>query len=460
MKKTFRLIAAIALTAAMCLSLCVEGLAADEDNVTVSAVLDVDSIDLGGQDGTVYLTLSMSAQHAIDSAEFVLISDIPGFSVSSPTNTPDGFMEFDKDSHAYSWMAASDVTVDALGTFAITIPADTEPGKYSIGFKNMNLSANMEYWKEEASGSTQLEIIGMASGPQFEKHSLVLSGEIGVNFFMKLPGDADDYTESFVRFTVGEKSIDCAFDPQFTDVSGTLYGFTCYVNSVQMADIIHAEFNWDGGAVEQDYSVAQYVEEYRKVSGEYDETVGALVEAMADYGHFAQIFLAEANGWTVGVEHAAMKVNAISAYTQEQKTDAADGLENYEITRDCSDSEVEKVLVSLTMDSSTDINLLLELSGDFSGPVTCSVNNWESFSTSRSGDRYRIKLKGIPAKRLGEEYLVDVSAGGNFTIAVSALSYANALLKSEIYGTQESAVNAATALYRYCRAAEAYALAQ
>ncbi|MBQ9433359.1 MAG: putative Ig domain-containing protein, partial [Synergistaceae bacterium] len=86
--------------------------------------------------------------------------------------------------------------------------------------------------------------------PEFRTHSLLLSGQIGVNFYMNLP-DADkfDYTNTYMDFGIagGSSTPPQYFDPEFMNKKKTYYGFRCYINSVQMADKITATFNYGDG---------------------------------------------------------------------------------------------------------------------------------------------------------------------------------------------------------------------
>ena len=100
--------------------------------------------------------------------------------------------------------------------------------------------------------------------PVFKKQSLVLTGQIGVNFFMDLPEiDGVDYSESYMTFEISGKGTTTekdVYDSAFKNITGEYYGFTCYVNSIQMADTITATFHYgDGQTVENKYSVAQYM---------------------------------------------------------------------------------------------------------------------------------------------------------------------------------------------------------
>ena len=147
--------------------------------------------------------------------------------------------------------------------------------------------------------------------PSFKTHSLVLTGLIGINFYLNLPENAGmDYSDSYIEFAISGKDGSITqdrFDPQDRNVTGEYYGFTCYVNSIQMADDITATFHYgDGQSITETYSVAKYIEDFAGVRSSYDEATINVVQAMADYGYFMQKVLSAANGWQLGIDHKEM----------------------------------------------------------------------------------------------------------------------------------------------------------
>ena len=72
-----------------------------------------------------------------------------------------------------------------------------------------------------------------------------------------------------------------------------------------------------------------------------------------------------------------------------------------------------------------------------------------------------LQIRDIPVHELGMMHTIAVTAGGNFTVKVAALSYVNTVLKSEaasIGGVDIATMrNGVTALYEYYDAAMTYA---
>ena len=148
--------------------------------------------------------------------------------------------------------------------------------------------------------------------PEFKTRSLLLSGQIGVNFFMNLPEiEGVDYSESYMTFSItgrGTTTERDDFDLNFRDQSGKgYYGFTCFVNSIQMADTITATFHYGNGkTVSTDYSVATYIAYFDDHHTGFPNATFNLIKAIGDYGHYSQPFLSEENDWIIGKDYAEM----------------------------------------------------------------------------------------------------------------------------------------------------------
>jgi hypothetical protein len=87
---------------------------------------------------------------------------------------------------------------------------------------------------------------------------------------VELPGELADYEGSYMTFECNGLDADpVPPDPEFRNAKG-YYGFTCYVNTLQMAEKITAVFHYGKGnaeTVEDTYSVREYV---RKVDHLYN----------------------------------------------------------------------------------------------------------------------------------------------------------------------------------------------
>ena len=298
--------------------------------------------------------------------------------------------------------------------------------------------------------------------PSFKTHSLVLSGRIGVNFFMDLPTiEGVDYAESYMTFEISGKGTVPAdpvpFDPTHTNAKSTYYSFTCYVNSIQMADTITATFHYgDGLTVSETYSIRQYIASFDAYlaahPGAYDDVTVNLVHALADYGHFVQPFLSAARGWTIGSgddQYAEMDTVYTTEYNiNTVKTAVAD----YGIQRTMS-ADIAGISYSLLMDSDTAIYLYFKPIADYDGGFT--VDGYTA--TKQKDGRYLVKIPNIGAHKLGDPYTVVVTTtNGESTVKVSALSYVKGILNAEAYQDNSAAQYAAASIYHYYAAAAAY----
>lgn len=305
--------------------------------------------------------------------------------------------------------------------------------------------------------AVSVSVRGETSVPAFRSHSLLLSGQIGVNFYMDLPElDGVDYADSYMDFTVCTDTQTAAYDAEKTNSSGTYYGFTCYINSVQMADTITAVFHYgDGQTVRETYSVAEYVKTFQTYASSFDENTQNLINALADYGHYIQPFLANVRNWTIGADHAAM--DGVTEYTDADVEAAAEAVKDYNVVHESNGSGVEQVTFSLYLDTDTSIYFYVKPASDFSGEVTAAIDGGSDNAAEAMEDgRYRIAVPGIAAHLLGTDYTVNVSAGSDFTITASAMAYVNSVLHSGAYAEDADALYAMTALYRYYAAAAAY----
>ncbi len=300
--------------------------------------------------------------------------------------------------------------------------------------------------------------------PSFKTTSLVLSGQIGVNFFMNLPeADGADYENSYMTFSVqhGKITERADFDPNFMNSTKTLYGFKCYINAIQMAEPITATFHYVKGGVEKTtdntFAVKDYFTEFDKITSEnpyaFSDEMKALIMSLADYGHYVQPFLAEANGWTLGTDYALMD----KFYTESYDIDAIKTAASFHAARynDQTEGDLKSLLMSLALDSSTTIVVTVKTSDEYRGTVTASIDGGEASPMSRvSKGKYRIKIIGIPSHELSKIHTITVTTteGHTADASFSALSYIAPALN---YYTDDAAVqNAMASIYMYSNAAD------
>lgn len=292
--------------------------------------------------------------------------------------------------------------------------------------------------------------------PAFKSHSLVLEGQIGVNFYMELPEiEGCNYADSYMTFTIehGTCTERDNYDAGHLNNKG-YYGFTCYVSAIQMAETITATFHYTVNGEEktlapETYSVKQYFEFYNTNKNSFNEKEQKLIEALADYGHYAQIFLAASNDWTIGTDYANMNIVYTNSY---DFATVQNGVASYAITKTKAE-DMDKISFSLIMDSDTEIRMFFKPVDGYEGDVTVTVNG-EAWTATKVGERYQVSIKNIAAHQLGNEYRIVVTTANDTTVTVYALSYATITLSAS--ASTDAAKNAMAALYYYSEAAKAY----
>jgi hypothetical protein len=306
----------------------------------------------------------------------------------------------------------------------------------------------------EANRSVTLNVSFLASEPAFRGHSLVLSGEIGVRFSMDLAAlTQSDINNSYMVFTVNGQQTQVNTSDAVL-LSDGRYQYTCFVNTLQMAEKVNAVFHYGVGGAEtavDQFSVEDYVKYVAAHPGDYTQATKDLACAIADYGHYAQIFLTEANG-IPGGKYASMDTCYTASYNTASVKTSVSG---YQLTVNKGSSKLgDDALMRLTFDSETALSVRLTVTDDT--PLTATAEwNGNTYYAEKQGDgAYIIKIPGIKASQLADVIAITGSAGGDFTAQVSALAYARSILNSDVMNA--NAKNAVSALYYYWRTADAY----
>ncbi len=306
-------------------------------------------------------------------------------------------------------------------------------------------------------GFTSLNILhddtlSLADGvPSFSKHSLVLSGQIGVDFYVTIP-EGIDTEGAYADFTVNGRTGTPAMLSNAVKTESGDYMFTCYINSVQMADTITAAFHYGNDeTITNEYSAKDYLDTVIN-DGTYPEKLVNLVKAIKDFGHYVQKPLADNNNWTIGTDHQEMDYANDDILSDSEEIKAS--LSAYEISRDFSGTGIESLMFDLELESETTINIYLYPEKDYAGAVNAYLEGSSANMAVKQQDgSYRITISGISAHLLGETQKINVEAEKNFAIEVSALSYAYAVIKSS---EDENLKKAVTALYKYYDATVKY----
>ena len=316
-------------------------------------------------------------------------------------------------------------------------------------------------WLNGTDGETEFEFWAVwieNDAPAFASHSLLLSGEIGVNFYMDLSGLSEaEKAASSMTFTVNGTEQTDVFDASHTNPGGNgYYGFTCTISSVQMADEITAVFHYGKDkSVIQVYSAKDYVDYVSENPGGYTANTRALVASLGSYGANVQPFLATSNGWTLGEAHTAMTGGV--SYDADALDTIRGTAANYAFGKDLGSSQVAKVSYSLDLQSKTDLRVYFTLQPGYTGAVTATLDGSPVTAARLSDGRYCVTVPSIAAHELGTAHSIVLSAGGACTVTVSALSYVDAALRSSSKVFANDTARAAVAsLYDYYAATANY----
>ena len=369
----------------------------------------------------------------------------------------------------------------ALGTatgatqpYTTSIPTATEAGTYYVWYKVKGDENHLDYVAE----TPVTVIIDPGHRPEIVGHSLVLTGSIGVRFYVSLPGEEwMNYSTCRMTFKLpGEEESRTMSLSDAEKVSITQNGetitcavFTCYVNAVQMADEITVRLEYtamlngsplpETEPVTETYSARQYIRAFRATGKAYDAKTRSLVRALAEYGYYAQLYLSKIRGWKLGAEeenpvHVAMDDYGYTpaSYTDADREAAKTALAKYAISVKRS-SKIEKVSFSLYLDSDTALHLYFTPAASYKGGAAATVDGAAAEVTKKDG-RFALEIPGISAHRLGNTFTVKLVNGGQTTtVKVSALSYVYAILNN---AKDSLAADAMIALYKYYQAAAAY----
>ena len=290
--------------------------------------------------------------------------------------------------------------------------------------------------------------------PYFAYHSLILSGQIGVEFYAHAPNGWNG-EELSAAFTIGgkpytEQVYDSELEVDIND--GHYYGFRCYISSVQMADEIQAVLKYSDDVVETEtYTAKEYLDGLIADTSYPEDTI-ALGKAIKNYGSYVQPVLAKANGWEINVDHA--KMDSEDAYTENDFDTVRTAVAGHVISKDIEGTGVSEIKYTLYLNAEKTIEVLLTPESGKS-ILNVKVNGGDN-GAEIEGGVYRVQIAGISAHKLGNVYTITGNAGGDrdFTVKVSALSYVQGALNDEKETVEMK--RAVTSLYKYYDATKTY----
>ena len=356
--------------------------------------------------------------------------------------------------------------VSATGTTTNTWYPDGMDNNYVVDAAH---SGNVTvYFRPDYTGGSDwhYNCLYIVARPTFKTQSLVLSGQIGLKFYVDLSMLSEsERSASYMTFAIKDsvasnnllRSITdrADFDENAKNSKG-YYAFTCLVSPIQMADVITATLHYgDDKIVERTYSIKQYLVTYDSNKDLFNAKLQTLTEALADYGHYTQLFLAEANHFTIGEKYADMDKFYTESYDIET---VKNEVESYAIVKqNDAAADITDITYSVSLEESPEINVYFKPVDGYTGTFTAKLGSSSVDATKQSDGRYLVTIPNISAHLLGKTYKVVVTTdSGTATVKVSVLSYVQGILNSEAYASNTKAQNAAASIYYYYKAAYAY----
>ncbi|MBR0150473.1 MAG: hypothetical protein IJP89_03825, partial [Synergistaceae bacterium] len=321
--------------------------------------------------------------------------------------------------------------------------------------------------------------------PEVAYHSMVLGGQISVMFYVYFPDDGKTTGDNLVTHENSTISfiMSGATEPEsyniwtneckktLTDGTHTFYGYECFISSIQMADDITVKLTctnndaYKDGVELQKYKASTYLSALKGEEAAQSVEAQALGVAIMDYGHYVQVMLNGKNGWKLGEDH-----EAIDAGSSELTESDANLLDTHSIisTKEAYDTNIAEMKFSLLLDYVTTLRLYLKKAEDYEGDITATLANGDTHTitakaeeTERTDDDvkgyYVLDIANIAAHELADKHIITITAGSqDFTVTLSALSYAKVILANESDTYDDAMKNAMTALCNYYTATTTY----
>ena len=268
-------------------------------------------------------------------------------------------------------------------------------------------------------------------GEHLEGYSLSLDGNIGVNFYMELDESVIADENAYMQFTLpdGEvTNVSISDAKQQTVNENTYYVFSCEIAAKEMNDTITAQIiTSDNEGEKYIYSVEDYIQYIRENSTGFDEKTLSLVEAMEEYGIYAEAYF---NNEKVNAspEMDAVTADTLAGHEKQTSGELPEGITYYGS--------------SLLLESNTTMRHYFK--------AVDGTDVSEYGFIEKDGYYYK-EISDISAGKLGTAQNIAV---GDYTISYSPMSYAYSVLNND--STDESLKDLVKALYLYKQAAEAY----
>ena len=349
----------------------------------------------------------------------------------------------------FGYIFSDDVKIICNGSEVNTSALDTFENSYFI---KKTFTAEHQY---EDGICT---VCGAGVQPKFTGHSVLLSGQIGLEFWLDLKeieGVSYDRVELTVPGRNGGKTSIPVADATYDENMG--YGFTVMLSALQMAQPVTAELYYtekgQDKTIKNIHSVEDYIRDFRIEAVEkpelYNQKTQNLVNALHDYGYYVQGFLMDYHKLTPGADTYTRVQNAYENYNFSEYQSVAT---KNAVERNCNE-DIEAVTFSVSFESDTSINVYFKMA-DGAGAPEVTVDGTSYTPVKCSDGRYKIEIKNIKAQNFSRKYDINALAtgsnNGSANVRVSVLSYLDLTYTSENGAlNNDKAKNAAISAYMY-----------
>ncbi len=284
--------------------------------------------------------------------------------------------------------------------------------------------------------------------------SLSLEGDIGLNFYVELDSSVVDSETAYVQFTIPKgdnteiKKVYIKDSTLKSSMGENYYSFKCRVAPKEMNLRVKAQFFDNGnGGTEYTYSVKNYAD-YILAHTENWQYAQAeeIVKAMLNYGAYSQSYFDDETETLVNenLTETEKDVSDVTAQTINKPYDKTTQNHLFE--------GVTFAGATVSLKSETTLSLY------FQSEETLSFSCQGKILSTTKKDGYQIvRINGIPAKEIGNDFTVTVTSEENSgTVIYSPLNYCYNVLNDN--QNSEKFQNAVKALYKYWQCADVYFL--
>lgn len=290
--------------------------------------------------------------------------------------------------------------------------------------------------------------------------SLTLGSDISINFYMELTEEAKN--NGTMTFDIGGRTVTVGKTDAKYNAKEQKYYYSTPLTALEMAETVKATFSYNGLDYVQEYSVKEYICEIAENPVKYGEKAVALVKKIANYGYYAQLYLASI--------HSNVKIGD-DGYAEMDKSekdfdikpqDAKDALGKYTLQVDDKSANLNLYGSTVYFDSATSLNYYVTVENGVE-PSANAVNTVTGESKKveikfYKNNIYIVSVKNITAIELADD--IEVTVDNGFTLSGSVFAYCNSVVKAHsgniATAKDKFAVDAMAAFYEYYSAAVEY----